>query len=166
MFLEYYHKATPAERNEGLNWYTRAKDVAQEFADTYDVSLETTAGILAGVSQRISWERAIEMTELALEGRPVQHYAPIRDKIASIIKGDPPDEVLRGPKITAFYQAIMGDPDAIVLDAWMLSVTPHPRPTIKQYQHLANVLRKEAKQAGITPAQFQAIVWVVLRDRG
>ena len=90
-----------------------------------------------------------------------------RAKAAQIADGRPPDLVLRGPKIRAFYRALLGDDEAVVIDTWMLrALGHHEKPTPKQYKRLAQRVRREARRRGIPPAVWQAIVWCKARGSG
>jgi hypothetical protein len=88
-------------------------------------------------------------------------------KACTIRDGADPARVLRGPKITAFWSAILGDQDAVVLDSWMLrAMRAKARVTVPQYHYLARILAREARANGVAPSKFQAVVWCVIRSKG
>lgn len=164
MFAEHYRAADTATRLYGLDWYTRARRTATTLALEYGRRTETVAAIMACVSQQVTWQHAQVLTVAALHGRRVPHYTQIQAKVARLLAGESPWYVLRGPKIRAFYHAIMGQRSAVVLDSWMIRAATGRRTcTAKQYKNLAATLRSEARAANLSPADFQAIVWCKVR---
>jgi len=162
--IHYYRDATPATRRAGERWYADAKRHAERLAKRYNVTVEQAAGIIAVLSQRQRWERNLLLARDCLAGeRLVGIFGHQRDKAQRMRKGEHPLEVLRGPKIIAFYRAIMGDGEAIVLDTWMLHAMGYGRVTVKQYDTLADRLRTQAADVGTTPSAFQAVCWVQVR---
>jgi hypothetical protein len=86
----------------------------------------------------------------------------------AILSGEvSPGAGVGGPKVTAFYRAIIGDTDSVVLDRWALRAAGHPRDTCTplQYRRYAGTFREAAAECGETPREFQAIIWIVLRER-
>jgi hypothetical protein len=86
-------------------------------------------------------------------------------KAERIRDGESPDAVLGGPKVRAFYRAILGDASAVVVDSWMLRACGHGRDTCteKQYRAYARELAHCARLVGCKPSEFQAIVWCHIR---
>lgn len=167
MFSEHYHASPEHVRATGRDWYAVAQDTAREYAEAWDLPLPMVAGIIAALSQRQTWQVNLRMARLCIAGeRPRGLSGPI-DKALAIRAGADPETVLTGNKIRAFYRAILGDADAVVLDVHMLRAAGHTgnKTTPKQYQTLANILTAEAHAAGETPAHFQAIVWCQIRGR-
>lgn len=164
----HYHDAPRDVRKAGERWYARAKREARQLAKRYDVSVEQAAAVIAVLSQRQRWQRNLELAEQALAGERVTGiFAHQRVKLELLSMGEPPADVLRGPKITAFYHAIMGDMNSVVLDTWMLDTMNRPQGvTAKQYERLAEMLRAQAADAGVAPAVFQAVVWCQVRGGG
>ena len=164
--LAYYYDAAPAAtRKAGARWYAEARSVARQYAKRYGVTLAQVVGVIAVLSQRQRWQMNLRLTRDCLRGERVPGvFAHMRAKAKRILAGDAPLDILRGPKIRAFYQAILGDADAVVLDTWMLVAMGRPQGvTVKQYERLADRLRAHAADAGVTPAAFQAVVWCQVR---
>ena len=163
-----FTSTTKAERQEWGQWYLRAKEEADIYADAYEVPLSVAAGVIAVLSQRQRWNKNLIAARLCLEGKPIGFGLPAPNIKAEKIRdgADPWDVMGEGsPKIRAFYQAILGDCDAVVLDSWMLKAMGWPRKgyTPGQYEKLAAILRREAKKEGLYPADYQAIVWCKIR---
>ena len=161
----HYDNAEPWTREAGADWYGNARLIAQQLAERYSVTLEQAAGVIAALSQRQRWKRNLELARQCLAGeRLTGIFGHMHYKVEDILAGEHPLDVLRGPKIIAFYRAIMGDDWAVVLDTWMLdSMAPGHWTTEKQYYTLAQRLAEQAVEVGLLPAQFQAIIWIQLR---
>lgn len=166
-FLALYDAASPETLTAGREWYPRARATAEWFASIFGCSTETAAGVIAALSQREQWGRNLACAVLALSGAAslpcMRHPA---SKALAIRNGASPLDVLRGPKIRAFYQAILGDASACVLDSWMLKAAGFPaghKATTRQYVTLTAALREAASVRGESPAAFQAIVWCQIR---
>lgn len=172
MLVTLYRQATPEQIARGRRWYPRyavaCRRVARDTA-TPARRVMATAAITSPVAQlatNLAWTRTACTDIGARVGRypnaMAKRYLPIlRGEIAPLAGLD-------GPKVRAFYRAILGDLDAIVLDRWALRAAGHPRDdcTPRQYERIAARYRRAAATVGENPRDFQAIVWVVLRERG
>ena len=74
---------------------------------------------------------------------------------------------IRGLKTGAFRDAILGDPEAVVVDVWMLRAYGRTWPTLtaKRYRELVRSIRHTATRWGCAPARTQAAVWTGIRAR-
>jgi len=73
---------------------------------------------------------------------------------------------LRGPKVKAFHAALTGDPDAVVLDVWMLRILNLPdRPTRAQWAQGERTVRRLAKRLNEQPRRVQAALWIAYKRR-
>ena len=169
--LDTYRRATPAQRERGREWYRDFRRECARIARETDTPLRrvvATAAITspdARLSTNVSWTRQACVTRGAAKvGRypNAMHarYAPI---LTGAVR---PQDGVGGRKVTSFYRAILGDSDAVVLDRWALRAAGHGRDTCtdKQYDAIAGLYREAAFLMHETPAAFQAIVWIVLRD--
>jgi len=164
MFVEHYRAASTPAKMYGLDWYARAYRTASRLGVQYGYRTRAVAAILAATSQQVTWRHAEKLTEDALRGKRVRHYKQVQRKVRDLLKGAEPENVLRGPKIRAFYRAIMGHKNAVVLDTWMLRAAIGARTcSAKQYRDIAAKLRDEARAVHLSPADFQAIVWCKVR---
>lgn len=77
---------------------------------------------------------------------------------------------LQGRKVQNFFLNLMGDPDAVTVDTWMLKAfaldgfKTSGWQRDKLYDIIADAIRQEADKAGVTPREFQAAVWAGVRD--
>lgn len=150
----------------GWRWYSDARAIVKGLAEVYGRRDETVAGVIAALSQRQEWRRNVRQAEAALKaGRAVGGLGQARERANRILAGEHPWKVLRGPKIRAFYRAILGDDQAVVIDTWMCRALGHnEKPTIKQYRKLAARVRREARAREMPPAVYQATVWCAIRN--
>jgi hypothetical protein len=165
-FYQWYQQAPFKAREEGLTWYETAECIIDRLATMYDYDRWTVAGVVAALSQRMRWKENLFQAERCLQGKRPRGIELACQKAMRIRNGEAPEDVLGGPKIRAFYRAILGDPNAVVIDTWMLLAAGWHRAgyTIKQYNRLAAELRADAFKAGQHPAVFQAIVWCAIRN--
>lgn len=93
-------------------------------------------------------------------------FAASLAKARAIQQGAQPLRVLGGPKVRAFYRALLGDRDAAVVDVWVARAAgTDPQLTPARYARVEAALRDAAAQARTAVADFQATVWVVTRGR-
>jgi hypothetical protein len=80
-------------------------------------------------------------------------------------------EAFEGRKIENFARAILGDPNAIVIDRWMMRWAGFPATEAfgaaddPIYDIVEDMVRKAAAEHGVTPRQMQAAIWKGTRDR-
>lgn len=160
-----YQRASADAIRNGLEWYPATRLWCREMAERYGVGIDTTAAILAVLSQRKRWRENKLAAVQALKGTPYAAMGQMRRKVQRLLNGENPAHVVTGPKIRSFWKAIMGDQDAVVLDVWMLKAYGETKKTLtpKQYERLADRLRRDAKRLGIAPSVYQATVWVEIR---
>lgn len=164
--LKHWRAATPAERSQGKAWYTYARSVARKLARAFKVTLARAAGVLAALSPRVHWVHNVALARANLAGHEPKGLRDNWYKASRITNGERPLKVLSGPKVRAFYRAIMGDETAVVVDTWMVeaagwtaSLTP------RAYELIARATTHAAEVARTTPTRLQAGVWVTVRGR-
>ena len=185
--------ATAGELQEGLEWYHRANRVAGEIASAHGISLETAAGVIAALSPNNRWERNIVDAENVIraysiggceeaENIKVCTYGKMRTKAIQILECmniDDHVDILKGRKITAFYECIIGREDSCCIDGHAYSIWFGDRLTMKQvpnigkrlyaeimsdYVEAAEILRETGSRfADLTAYEVQAITWVTWR---
>jgi hypothetical protein len=165
VFLQYWDAADAETREAGLQWYARAEVIVRRWARIYNQPITVVAGIVAVLSQRQRWASNLLQAERCLQGLELSGIFSLCAEKAEAIRDAHDLDSVRGPKVSAFYRAILGDTSSVVLDSWMIyAVYPNRRSlSVKQYEALAEVLRAEAASIGIEPALFQAVVWCQIR---
>ena len=169
--LTAYDAADPADAAAGLAWYERAEATMRDIAARTGASRTAAAGVTAALSPRTPWARNLSIAEETLaaarDGRPapsVGTRANVR-KAWAIANGADPDAVLGGPKVTAFYANLTGDPDRVTVDVWAARAAgaDPDRLTDKRRRELRDAYRIAAEARGISPRALQAAVWVAVR---
>lgn len=178
--LKVFRSADAEQIAKGLAWYTEAHGHAQRIALDHGLTIEQAAGIIAALSPQVSWGFNLEWAELIAGGDTVSRGLGISQNRAQAIRaydGDPLD-ILGGPKVRAFYQAILegGLTDAVVVDRHAYDLAENERGshlslTPKRIRNTADNYRMAAKrlnatgEAVVTACQLQAITWITWRAR-
>jgi len=179
--LKVFTQCTGDEVQHGLNWYSDAKQEAQNIADKYQLPLHVVIGVIAALSPTNSWEmnlrNADTMCHIFVDGGYVEDtkpstYKTMRDKAWSILQTMPHniDDVafiLNGPKITDFAYCIMGN-DVCVIDGHAWCIANADRRTMQEVPNIGKKLRAELQQAysnagkkhNMTAYEMQAATWV------
>jgi hypothetical protein len=160
-------KAPPSAWTAGGSWYEDAGRVCARMARAYGCSKATAAGVVAALSPRLQWGPNLRAADAVLAGvTPSGVFRASLKKAQAIAAGARPLDVLSGPKVRAFYRAIMGDRTAAVVDVWVLRAVGWTRSvTEKAYRAIARALELTAARLGTTVAQLQAVAWVAVRGR-
>lgn len=180
---EVWDLATLSEIEEGMSWY----DDARRIAETMDSdNVYRAAGVIAALSPRLDWGRNVMLAQRAYEAfeqdpaMPGHKWGTLgtnADKAYRILKGENPDDVLKGDKVTAFYRAIV-DGSGVVIDRHAFDVAmgrvtnDETRGALSRkgvydqfaarYIIAASKLTDELDEY-VSPAQVQAVTWVVWR---
>ena len=204
-----FRSATDGDRATGHGWYGRARQLAERLAfenddsEGYEDRVRKAAGVIAALSPRLAWRKNVEYANLAyMTYNQMQQEAPLRGltdevrasifagiiptlnanarKAFRILEGESPEDVLRGPKVTAFYWTIVDptDPRAVVVDrhavdiAYGRTMSDDERNKAlsgKRYGEVATLYRRAAaiisRELGEfwSPAQVQATTWTYWR---
>jgi len=184
--LAVYFSANPAEVQHGAQWYKQAQTIAQTIANSYSLSLQTVAGVIAALSPNNRWERNVSDADLLCKlhvsggdcaALKVSTYNANKRKALQILSGFAPIDILGGLKVRSFYDCIMGNLGAVCIDGHAYSVwlgdrvptTKTPKISSKLYGaiaadfKLATVQINQIVGAEYKPAQIQAITWLVWR---
>jgi len=163
-FLSIIGGARFAEIEQASVWYHEAQGVAQDVAKNLGVSLECGASVVAAFSPRERWSSNVTKAYAFSLGHPVSGLSNnLRMAEAATLKGF---DALNGQKTNAFARAIAGDPDAVVIDVWMIraaGMDASKGVNKTQYNELADATREAAMQAGLTPRTAQALIWIIVR---
>lgn len=164
-----WHAADKAVRTAGVQWYRDARATARRLARAHGCSLATAAGVIAALSPRLTWAYNVVAADLVL-GAAERVPGVFRANLAksrAIAEGARPLTVLSGPKVRAFYRALMGDTSAAVVDVWTARAAGvDPEGLSPQlYAQVARALRMGADEVGTTTTSLQAVAWVAVRGR-
>lgn len=166
----HYRRAEKSGRvNRGRDWYPRMREILD--AERGDHSLETAVAVFAITSQGASLKANLEWTRRALSGDtnvgrwPNRQGSKIREAL-----NDPEraHEACIGPKIEAFYRAVAGDPDALVIDRWAAFAALGERfengISDKQRAECERAYRRLAAELGEDVRDIQAAIWLQVRE--
>lgn len=173
--LTHYAQADDQTRSEGRTWYDRARLTADILADQYGYHVCQTASVIAALSPNVTWPQNVIAAESACKGHQAGEphwawkgagYGANKAKSSRILSGEL--EALNGPKVTQFAEGILGNPNACTVDVWMqraVGCDYGRAPTRLEHRAIRKALESAAHKAGETVRDFQAIVWVQVRDR-
>lgn len=167
-------RATVEDVMLGTDWYRTAHATATRLGSEYGIGTDTAARVIAVLSPRKRWAENVAAAETLMRahatGSPVwaipgMFGANIR-KANLIMAGDP--DMLKGPKVTRFYQNIMGIDHEVTVDVWAARAASDGEieaPNLTQYREIADAYRTVAHEQGIPASALQAVVWTVIRGK-
>jgi hypothetical protein len=118
----------------------------------------------AQLSTNVRWTEAACRNGGRTAGRYPADQLP---KIRAALESKRPGRYATGPKVGAFYRAIMGCPDHLVIDRWASFAAGGPRdkvPPAALRREIERAYRAVAARVGETVRDFQAVVWIVVRE--
>lgn len=168
---------TEGELASGLTWYDGALDAARQLAPLLSApdALERAVAVIAHLSPRTRWANnvgwAATLILAASKGDECPRVAVRRqrNKAWAVATGEASPERGHGPKTGAFYRSILGDRDAVCVDAWALRAAlgdPEAgRGGVDERAHakVAEAYARAARIIGMAPRDFQAAVWIHVR---
>jgi len=166
-------KVEPWNYDNGLDWYNEAHDEAVKLGEDYGIGTGRAAAIIAVLSPGTAWERNLKDARLVCEQgeyATVTTYPANKEKALSILKhSDTYYNYVRGSKVRSFFDNILS-PDtseAVTLDRHMLrficKIGDKIFSSSRNYQSIAERIRRRAKKVGIRPCQLQAALWLQVR---
>lgn len=166
-----YALTTDAERTAGIAWYWRATDTMDALASEYGLDRATVANVTAALSPQCPWGRNVAGTRLVLDthargadwtaARSATVYTVNVRKAFRIMDGD--HGALKGPKVEAFGANLRGDLDYVTVDMWATRAAVRRDIPGRDRAAIVKGYRMAAKRCGVSPAEFQAIIWVHVR---
>jgi hypothetical protein len=168
--LRTFNKATAEQITAGLFWYVEANELVRYLAGASCYTEDQVAAAMAHLSPRLRWKQNVEaITELVLN-----------DTIPNYVMSGPADRARKGltaanPELTFgkkakktlnFSRNCSGCPQSVTIDVWAANVAGVAESELKLtgvYDAIAHCYRLAAKRVGITPAQMQAVTWIVVR---
>jgi hypothetical protein len=170
--MSVYNAASAEDIREGLVWYPRAYALAT-LLDPENIA--RACGIIAVLSPKQHWNVNKMYAEhvYATGSAAGCGMGQNTSKAQRIFDGEDPFDVVRGPKVTAFFNNILDPAHAIpaidrhAFDIAVGEVTDDKRRGALSkkgvYDSFANVFIDAANIAGIFPSQMQAVTWVTWR---
>jgi hypothetical protein len=168
-FALLYAMAGPDDYTSGRDWYRAAHSRIVGLAESTGHSPEVVAAVVAVLSPMISVRANFESAENVLRGRNARYGLPTNIAKAIAIRDTGDVSIVAGPKVKAFFRALLGDESAYVHDTHMHWVLTEYTDVAPRYVTSAAIRDAEAAistladRASLTVAQTQAIVWSVAR---
>ncbi len=158
-------------------------DFAKQLSTDYGVRGEVAAGVISALSPNNKWERnkfdAVQVLMAVRDGKNMDDvkvctYNAIYSKRTSVLRGD--KAILKSSPKTYAFSRNGGENDSnfVTIDKWHLlacqttskkSKTCKESVTPKQYRLIQDETVKVANEMGVKAYQFQAIVWVTIRNQ-
>lgn len=185
--LAVFFRSNAVELNEGLCWYQQAAAIARRLGNQYlNGDTYLAAAVIAALSPNNRWSRNVADAEALIkvfaaggscDAVKVSTFGKNKGKAIAILKGALPLDILGGLKVRAFYQCILGH-DAVCVDGhaysiWLghrVTTSATPKISEKLYEKISQDYRVAAQQINLitgenySPAQVQAVTWVVWRN--
>lgn len=152
------------------DWYKNDREFLQStFGDDWQLVAALLAATSPRVGLKISWDWTVSIYRQFKVGRKID-FRDLHKYHRPNVKRALAGEQLSGRKVRAFYSALCGDVNAVVIDTWMLKLFKfYPRhshnPQGGNYDRLAATFRKVAKHNGLLPVELQAMLWIKYRQQ-
>ena len=182
----WYKVASKRQVIEGKRWYEDANLFASELASKSGHSTEKIAGVISALSPRNKWHKNLQDAETvtwaqARKMKPsqvkVSTYHKNKDKAFNILDGTQAIEE-KSRKTYSFVKNVGElDENYITVDSWHLracqskpSKMVKPKEvqevvTPKQYDRIKDLTITVAEEFNIKGYEFQAIVWVAIKEK-
>ena len=164
------NKADAVTVREGMEWYDEARQLTVKLSLMSEYTTAQVAAAMAHLSPRLRWNQNVEaITDLVLYGTLPAYVmqGPAKRARKALVASEPMNTFgKRAKKTLAFARNINGDVNAVTVDTWILNVvgiTEQQLKLVGVYDAVAHAYRLAAKRRGFTPAQLQAITWIVVR---
>lgn len=180
--IKAYKSASAEQRRIGAAWYPAAyHEAALLDPENPSRAVGVIAALspqtgwrrnLAYASQIIKWANAQDPRHIDAKTAPQVHFTGQMAKAIAIAAYNvDPLGVLHGPKETAFYGAIMGHPDAVVIDRWAARAADpekytggkNERVTDAQYRKIGSAYRDAARALNRPVRDVQGTIWFATR---
>lgn len=148
----------------GKNWYREAVLSIKDYANKHSFEHKRVADVLSIVSPQVSVKYSITLATRYLEQGSTKGM--MIGRIRALQKYERTGEFY-GPKVTEFSKALQGDPEAIVVDTWILKAfgVPDKRLTNGTKSHIFQVIRSTATLLDWAPSETQAAIWAGIRHQ-
>lgn len=173
--LRCYRQADAAIKRRGREWYPTMRAILEDAAREHGYTLEQAVAVLSITSPGAQLVTNLDWTVTALRtagavdvGRwPNRMMPKVRAALA-----DPAvaHEVVTGPKVAAFYRAILGDADSLVIDRWAAFAAGYDGAregsdiAAAEWRTIEAAYRRAARKVRRKVRDFQATVWIAARE--
>jgi hypothetical protein len=153
-------------KGEGADWYNTQKELEHYFGKDAPIM----ANLIAATSNNSTVKSNLTLALKAYAQHKADPEAPIEGLMKTLlpaVQKSLAGEELNGRKVHAFSKALLGDPDAVVVDRWMMRAFGFKGdvPTASQYDVIEHAIKDMAKKQGITPREAQAQLWFGVKGK-
>ena len=181
-----YRAADCVQVNEGLLWYSDAKQAAHDIAVRHGVPVYIVVAVIAALSPNNKWSRNVINADAligafvngdGIDAVKVSTYHKMKQKAWDILAARPnyddAKKMLKGQKITSFFMDIMGEFN-VTIDGHARNIAYDERVGltddrtnigVREYRAIQAAYEEAARRLRLMPYQLQAITWRVWRDR-
>lgn len=168
--------------DHGIDWYLDQRNEIRDAADRLGIRTDVLTAVVAHVSPQLKWNKNLSYafhiaslfkcggTLTMLQSLGMSIFPDNLVKAWDVLTSDNPKAAKFGPKTGAFYANLMGDKSHVTVDrhhAMIMLGKPVPGDVAiseAAYRDMAAITRTAAAAKGMTPADFQAGLWVARRD--
>jgi hypothetical protein len=140
----------------GRRWYTDSRESIEDYAFRHGINSDRVCDVLAILSPRVTVAYSVRLADSYLKTGAAP--GAMRQRLAALAKYET-SGLFNGPKVNAFSAALQGDPDAIVVDAWMYRAAREQRTTARSYRETAARISDVAAALSWPAAECQAAIW-------
>lgn len=165
-----FGKATEQDILDGKVWYDEARSIVRQLADLSVYTEDQVACAMSQLSPKLRWSQNVASITTLVNAGKLPAYVmtgPANRARKALVAAEPFDTFgVKAHKTRSFARNIIGDDNAVTVDVWaarVAGVTEDQLKLVGVYEALAHCYRLAAKRAGISPAQMQAITWIVVR---
>ena len=165
-----YNRATDRQVVDGMVWYDEAVTIATTLAAESPYTVDQVAAAMAHLSPRLRWSQNVfAIKALVLTGELPAYImsGPAERARLALVAANPAGTFGKKAKKTLnFSRNVSGCQQSVTVDVWaanVVGVSESELTLTGVYEAIAHCYRLAAKRAGVTPAQMQAITWVVVR---
>lgn len=163
-----YRTGTAEQRDRGARWYDTAHAACDRIARDTGMDTARVVAVFAITSPDAQLVTNLKWTRTWAEnpGTKVGRYPGRMVRACwTAMAAANPAEAVTGPKVRAFYDAIMGDRDALVLDRWALRLaTGSDATTVGNRREAERLYREAAAELKVPVRDLQAIIWTIGRE--
>ena len=164
------------------SWYKAEREELESIATEYGLSSEVVTAVVAHMSPQMKWpeNKAVTVALLDAHARGLSRgemhatvregFPANREKSWDVLESGDPQAAKFGPKTGSFFANLLGDPQAVTVDRHHAmamrgrSSKGDVALSIRAYDIARSITRYVANIVGMTPADFQASIWVARRE--
>lgn len=165
-----FGKATEADILAGKVWYDEARAIVRQLSAVSVYTDDQVAAAMSQLSPKLRWKQNVDSIKMLVIDGELPAYVmtgPANRARKALVAADPFSTFgAKAKKTQSFARNIIGDDNAVTVDVWAARVAGISEDQLKLvgvYEAVAHCYRLAAKRAGVSPAQMQAVTWIVVR---